>query len=405
MSAVDFHKLGKGVDFLAGHALAARNLHALDQGRSGKKLEAGAAHNFGNVHKFKAKAGIGLVHAVAGHGLVPGHARERQRNILAHDVLEHAGHKAFSHAHDRFLVRKAHFDVHLGELRLAVGSQVFVAEAAHDLEVTIHTGHHEQLLEQLRRLRQGVEFPGIQTAGHQKVTRPFGRGLGEDGGFHLHKAVVVQIAAHALGHLVTQAQIGLHARAAQVKVAPGQAQVFTGVAAVFNGERRGFGGIEQLPFRGHHFDLPRHHIGIDHALRAWTHPALDGEHVFRTQDVRIFVRLGGRVRAEDHLGKAHAVTQIHKDKAAMVAPVLYPAHDADILPVIGKGQFTAIVGAMPLAKVGDVLLMLLLHVLALRGRLFRHLAFLSHVSWFPFAKSVVLQTAERLSALRFPDFL
>ena len=49
-------------------------------------------------------------------------------------------------------------DVDLRELRLAVGAQILVAEAARDLEVAVEAGHHEQLLVDLRRLRQRVEL-------------------------------------------------------------------------------------------------------------------------------------------------------------------------------------------------------------------------------------------------------
>jgi hypothetical protein len=48
--------------------------------------------------------------------------------------------------------------VELGELGLAVGPQGLVAEAAHDLVVTLDPGHHQQLLEQLGGLGQGVEL-------------------------------------------------------------------------------------------------------------------------------------------------------------------------------------------------------------------------------------------------------
>ena len=49
-------------------------------------------------------------------------------------------------------------DIELGEFRLAVGAQVFVAEAFGDLEVAVEAGDHQQLLEQLRRLRQREEL-------------------------------------------------------------------------------------------------------------------------------------------------------------------------------------------------------------------------------------------------------
>ena len=52
---------------------------------------------------------------------------------------------------------KRHLHVELGELGLAVGARVFVAEAADDLHVLVAAGDHQKLLEKLRRLRQGVK--------------------------------------------------------------------------------------------------------------------------------------------------------------------------------------------------------------------------------------------------------
>ena len=69
---------------------------------------------------------------------------------LAHDVFHHREHV--------FDADERHLDVDLGELGLAVGAQVLVAEAARDLVVALDAGDHQQLLEELRRLRQRVEL-------------------------------------------------------------------------------------------------------------------------------------------------------------------------------------------------------------------------------------------------------
>jgi len=50
-----------------------------------------------------------------------------------------------------FLPRKRHFEIELGEFRLAVGAQVFVAETFDDLEVTVQAANHQDLFEDLRR--------------------------------------------------------------------------------------------------------------------------------------------------------------------------------------------------------------------------------------------------------------
>ena len=87
------------------------------------------------------------------------------------------GQQPFDHGQHILAVDKAHLHVELGELRLAVGALVFIAEAARDLEITLDAGHHQQLLELLRALRQGVELARMHAAGHQILARAFGRAL------------------------------------------------------------------------------------------------------------------------------------------------------------------------------------------------------------------------------------
>ena len=79
-----------------------------------------------------------------------------------------------------FPLREGRFEVDLGELGLAVGAQILVAEAAGDLEVALEAGDHQDLLEDLRRLRQRVETAGMNAAGDQVVARAFGRGAGHE---------------------------------------------------------------------------------------------------------------------------------------------------------------------------------------------------------------------------------
>jgi len=52
------------------------------------------------------------------------------------------------------LIRTVFKEVDLREFRLTVGAKVFVAEALDDLIVAVEAGDHQELLEELRRLRQ-----------------------------------------------------------------------------------------------------------------------------------------------------------------------------------------------------------------------------------------------------------
>ena len=94
-------------------------------------------------------------------------------------------------------VDERHFQVELRELRLPVGPQVFVAKAAGDLHVAVVAGDHQNLLVQLRRLRQRVERAVVHAAGHQVVAGPFGRAAAEHRRFDVDEAVLVEVVAHA----------------------------------------------------------------------------------------------------------------------------------------------------------------------------------------------------------------
>ena len=107
----------------------------------------------GGAHVGEAgQAQVGLVGAVLAHGVVVGDARERRGQGDAGGG-KGGGAELLDDGEDGFAAREAHFQIDLGELELAVGAQVFVAEAAGDLEVAVEAGDHEDLLEDLRRLR------------------------------------------------------------------------------------------------------------------------------------------------------------------------------------------------------------------------------------------------------------
>ena len=70
---------------------------------------------------------------------------------------------------DVVLLHKTHLAVNLCEFRLTVGTEVFVAETLDNLEIAVHASHHQQLLQCLRRLREGIELSGIHARRHYEV--------------------------------------------------------------------------------------------------------------------------------------------------------------------------------------------------------------------------------------------
>src|SRR6266853_4452123 len=98
------------------------------------------------------------------------HAPERSFHRNAgHSAGAH--HHLLDHAEDRVLRGKRYFEVELRELWLAVGAQVFIAEAFDDLEVAVHAADHQDLLENLRRLRKCVKLAGMHTAWNEIIAR------------------------------------------------------------------------------------------------------------------------------------------------------------------------------------------------------------------------------------------
>ncbi len=128
-------------------------------------------------------------------------------------------HQVFHQVHDAALVDERHLHVQLRELRLPIGTQILVAKAAHDLIIAIHARHHQQLLEYLRRLRQGEERTLVHAARYQIVARAFRGRLGEHRRLDVDETVPVQKVTHSARDPAADDQTLLHARATQVHVA------------------------------------------------------------------------------------------------------------------------------------------------------------------------------------------
>ena len=134
----------------------AQNSHATPGigGRSRKDPEFDPAHQVGHLGHHQRVAQIRRIGAVALSRLPPGQPRQRIGQFHVQHRPERMPHEILHHRHDRLLVHEGGLDVHLGELGLAVGAQVLVPEALDDLVIAVEARHHQQLFQQLRRLRQ-----------------------------------------------------------------------------------------------------------------------------------------------------------------------------------------------------------------------------------------------------------
>ena len=120
------------------------------------------------------EADIGLIVSVSPHRGFPGGALNGSFVIDPLHIGEDPLDQSLEHVQDIFLFDEAHLAIDLRELRLTIGPQVLVTEAFYDLIVSVVSADHQQLLEGLRGLRQGVELTAVHARGHDEIARTFG---------------------------------------------------------------------------------------------------------------------------------------------------------------------------------------------------------------------------------------
>ena len=349
LGAIATDKAGVLVDFLAADFVAARDLQRGDAAvrilrRAGKDLEVAVRDHVGHFHEFQRDAGIRLVRTEALHGLGIRHAREGGRQVDVQGLAEGSTHHLFHQAHDAFLVHEGGLDIELGEFRLAVGAQVLVTEALDDLVVTIEARHHQELLEDLRRLRQREELARMGARRHQVVTRAFRRGLGQHRGFDVDEAGRVHVTANAGGQVVAQAQAALHLGTTQVDVAVLEAVLFTDLVRLVQLERRRLGRVQDVHLAGIDFHLARLQLGILGALGATTNLAGDLEDVLGAHALAFFEHVL-LVRIHHHLQQTVPVAQVDENHATVVTPAMHPAAYRNLLIQKGFIYLSAIMTA------------------------------------------------------------
>ncbi len=277
--AVDADEAGVFVDLAARQAGAAGNAQRGDAavvavGDIGEDLEGDIPDRVGDFGEFERDAQVRLVGTETAHRLGVSDARERVGQVDADRILEDVADQLLDQAGDFVLGHERGLDIDLGEFGLAVGAQILVAEALDDLVVAVEAGDHQQLLEQLRRLRQGEEVSRVNARRHQVVAGALRRALGQHRRFDVDEAVVVEEAAEGARRLVAQHQVLLHLRPAQVDDAVGQADVL-GEVFLVELERGRHRRVQDFDLVAEHLDLARGEVGVGRAGGARTHLAGD----------------------------------------------------------------------------------------------------------------------------------
>jgi len=284
LSAMFHGEIGQLVYVTAGPVPRALGVDALDgtaTSRSTREdLEAGVLEDLRYIHELQSEAGVRTVGTVALHRFGVLHAAERDGKLHAHlgeDISEDLLHGG----EDVLLGHEAHLDIHLCELWLTVGAQVLVAETASDLEVALHTADHEELLEELRRLRKRVEATVTHTGRYDEVACALRRGLGEDRGLDLDEVTSRERVAHSVRKRVAQMERLVHLGTTQVEVAPCETRAFVGIDAVLDREGRGLRSVEHSRFGDDDLHLTGDHTGVRRTFGALAHLSGQKDHPLR----------------------------------------------------------------------------------------------------------------------------
>ena len=242
----------------------------------------------GEIDVFQAEAAVGLVVAEAAHGFVERHAFERQLEVDAFQFFEHSGDDFFDDVEDVILFDEGHFDVELREFGLAIDAQIFVAETAHELEIAIRAGHHQELLEELRAFGQRVEFAFVQARRDEEIARAAGRVFDQERRFNFGEAEIGERAARDQVGFAAHGHQLLHDVAAQIEIAVFKADVVVGLEVVADFDRRRLGFIEHGERCGGDFDGAGRKLVVARAFGADAHESFDANDPFAAQFAGFF---------------------------------------------------------------------------------------------------------------------
>ncbi len=325
-------EIGEGVELLARVFGTAGSANTDNQFGVVEESESLAFGDVVELDELHTEADVRLVGAKAAHGVMPCDTRESVE-IESLDLMEEVLGEAFKGLEHILLFDERHLTVDLGEFRLTVGAEVFIAETADNLEVAVHAGHHQELFVLLRGLRQGVELAWVHAGRNDEVAGSFGRGLDKERRLYFEEIEVAEIVADQHRHAVAQFQVAAHRIATDIKVTILHAKVIAAVRLVFNSEGRCLGGVEDVEFLDVDLDFAGSDLGV--LGGAFDDGAFDLEDVFASQTARLLTEVGVGFHIEGQLGDAVAVTKVNESHAAQVAGALEPAAEGNGLTDVG----------------------------------------------------------------------
>ena len=336
----------EGVEILAGeplgHARHADATHASTRlHRRPEDAEVALPRDARQVDDLQTVAKIGCIVPKPLHRLVPGEPRQRQVDVEAEDLAGRPLHEPLDHAHHVVRLDKRHLHVELRELRLPVGPQILVAEAPRHLHVAVEARHHQQLLVELRRLRQREERAVVEPAGHEVIPRPLRRAPPEHRRLHVDEAEAVEMVTHDLHHAAPQEEVFLHRTPAEIEPAVREPHLLARQVGRPRLEDRSLGLVEYGEFVAAHLDSARGELRIRGARRPQAHRALHANHPLRPHRTGRGKHARRAVGAGHHLRAAPAVAEVDEDHPLVIADTIHPSAERDRFAKIFRSQLAA----------------------------------------------------------------
>ena len=339
LRAVALHELGVLIDVLTRHLRLALDIQALDHTAilraCGEHAEATVLHHLGDIVEQHLKTHIRLIGAVLVHRVDPWHPHDWKFNVYIAHLLEDVLQQTLIDLDDIIDVHEAKLHIHLGELRLTIGTEVLITVAACELEVAVEAGYHEELLQELRRLRQCVEGAVVHTGRYEEVSCALRGGLDEGRGLDLEEAVLTHEAADQIGDLRSRHDALCKLRTTKVEVTILETGVLVRRDAILNREWWCLGLGKNTQCSGRNLDASCLHILVG-ILTTGTNDTGHRDYELRTELRCLLKYLGTTLGLLKHdLQKAGTITKVCKDQTTLVSGALNPAHHGDFSVDIG----------------------------------------------------------------------
>ena len=247
-------------------------------------------------------------------------------------------HQPLEHLDDVIFFDACHFKVELRELRLSVRSQVLVAETTNDLHVTVESGNHEELLEDLRRLGKRIQLTRIESTRNQKIAGAFRRALCQHRRFKIDKSQLVQVITDLMLKIGPQLKALLNLGSAHVQktVLKAQFVIYLVAAREIEGERRTVSqyrssGADQL-------DLTGFQTRVFHSIGTCLDSSHHLKHLLRTEGFQR-VDIDG-VRGQRHLRASISISKIDEAQSPVITHGINPADKGDLFADVCGSKFT-----------------------------------------------------------------